>query len=191
MWRTTHAHACSPFLGWAKGVGARHVREWSAKIWLLALWWRGFLVSFYFLVAWLLSLEPYPITIRIWAVIGARVYRFVDNLYIGSRVLIGPWTWPYIRRLLGSAKPIAFEIMHRERANKFFVKRSHMTARDLVVDPAASTSSTLLLRRCRPCCFHQRRLLVCLISTHHLIWPHISVYLFGTGVLYLYNYAIR
>jgi hypothetical protein len=37
--------------------------------------------------------------------------------------------------------------------NKVFGKRSHATARDLVIDPAASTSSASLLRRRRPCCF--------------------------------------
>jgi hypothetical protein len=49
-----------------------------------------------------------------------------------------------------SPELFAFEILHRERANKVFGKRSHATARDLVVDPAASTSSTPLLRRRRP-----------------------------------------
>jgi hypothetical protein len=46
-----------------------------------------------------------------------------------------------------------FDILHRERANKVFGKRPHVTARDLVVepccfdiiDPAVSTSSSLLL----------------------------------------------
>jgi hypothetical protein len=44
-------------LGGAKGAGARHAREWSAEIRLLALRGRDFLLPFYFLVAWLLSLE--------------------------------------------------------------------------------------------------------------------------------------
>ena len=41
--------------GGAKGVGARHLREWSTKIRPLALWGRGFLLPFYFLVTWSLS----------------------------------------------------------------------------------------------------------------------------------------
>jgi hypothetical protein len=54
-----------------------------------------------------------------------------------------------------SLEPFAFEILHRERANKVFGKRPHATARDLlvepccvyvdVIDPAASMSSTLLI----------------------------------------------
>jgi hypothetical protein len=44
--------------------------------------------------------------------------------------------------------------------NKVFEKRSDATARDLVVDPANSTLSTLLLRCCLP---------VCLISMHLMI----------------------
>jgi hypothetical protein len=52
-----------------------------------------------------------------------------------------------------SAEPFAFEILHRERANKVFGKRPHATARDLLVEPccvdvidtAASISSTLLI----------------------------------------------
>jgi hypothetical protein len=44
--------------GGAKGAGARQAREWSAKIRALALRGRGFLLPFYFLVAWPLSLEP-------------------------------------------------------------------------------------------------------------------------------------
>jgi hypothetical protein len=51
-----------------------------------------------------------------------------------------------------SLKPVGFEILHRERANKVFEKRPHATAHDLlidpvvnvVIDPAASTSSILL-----------------------------------------------
>jgi hypothetical protein len=115
----------------------------------------------------------------------------VDNVQIGSWVLIGSRSWPYIRCLIASAKPIptqvtfsplltvvlpswfsssrsptciydrekrslksvAFEILHRERANKVFGKRSHATARNLIVDPIASTSSTLLLPHRRPCYF--------------------------------------
>jgi hypothetical protein len=54
--------ARSPGLAWAgrggvKGAGARHAREWSAEIRPLALQGRGFLLSFEFLVTWLLSLE--------------------------------------------------------------------------------------------------------------------------------------
>jgi hypothetical protein len=55
-------------------------------------------------------------------------------------------------------KPFAFEILHRERANKGFGKRPHVTARDLltsstpliplIINPAASTSSTLLIPAC-------------------------------------------
>jgi hypothetical protein len=55
-----HAHVrslASPGLAGAKGAGARHAREWSAKIWPLALWGRDFLLPFDFLVTWLLSLE--------------------------------------------------------------------------------------------------------------------------------------
>jgi hypothetical protein len=52
------ARARSPGLGGAKGAGARHAREWSAEIRPLALRGHGFLLSFEFLVAWLLSLEP-------------------------------------------------------------------------------------------------------------------------------------
>jgi hypothetical protein len=44
-------------LGGAKGAGARHAREWFAKIRPLALWGRDLLLPFEFLVAWLLSLE--------------------------------------------------------------------------------------------------------------------------------------
>jgi hypothetical protein len=40
-----------------RGAGARHAREWSAEIRPLALRGRDFLLPFYFLVAWLLSLE--------------------------------------------------------------------------------------------------------------------------------------
>ena len=52
----------SPRLAWpglagAKGAGARHGREWSTKIWPLALRGRGFLLPFEFLVTWLLSFE--------------------------------------------------------------------------------------------------------------------------------------
>jgi hypothetical protein len=65
-------------------------------------------------------------------------------------------------------EPLAFEILHRERANKVFEKRIHATARVLLIDPA-STSLTLLLRRCLPYCFHPRCLLVCLIITCHII----------------------
>jgi hypothetical protein len=43
-----------------------------------------------------------------------------------------------------SPEPIAFEILHRERANKVFGKRLHATARVLLVDPTTSTLSTLL-----------------------------------------------
>jgi uncharacterized RDD family membrane protein YckC len=51
VWRATCARARSPRLAWpgrggAKGAGARHVREWSAEIRPLALWGRGFLLSF-------------------------------------------------------------------------------------------------------------------------------------------------
>jgi hypothetical protein len=55
-----HARArslVSPRLAGAKGAGARHAREWSAKIRPLALRGRDFLLSFEFLVTWLLSLE--------------------------------------------------------------------------------------------------------------------------------------
>jgi hypothetical protein len=120
-----------------------------------------------------------------------RVYRFVDNVQIGSQIVIGLRTRPKIRRLVVSVKhiptqvrfspllttvspskfsssrpptciciqesrypePFAFEILHRKRANKVFGKRSHATARDLVIDPATSTASALLLRRHRPRCF--------------------------------------
>ena len=51
-----HARALvSPGLAWAKG--ARHAREWFAEIRPLALRGCGFLLSFEFLVTWLLSLE--------------------------------------------------------------------------------------------------------------------------------------
>jgi hypothetical protein len=53
-----HARAlASPRLAGAKGAGARHAREWSAKIRPLALRGRGFLLPFEFFVTWLLSLE--------------------------------------------------------------------------------------------------------------------------------------
>jgi hypothetical protein len=39
------------------GAGARHAREWSAKIQSLALRGCGFLLPVDFLVTWLLSLE--------------------------------------------------------------------------------------------------------------------------------------
>jgi hypothetical protein len=55
------------------------------------------------------------------------------------------------------------------RTHDMHVNGPHTTARDLFVDPAALTSSTLLLRHRRLCCFHSRRLPVCVISTHHLI----------------------
>jgi hypothetical protein len=67
-----------------------------------------------------------------------------------------------------SPESVAFEILHREKANKVFVKRLHANARVLLVHPA-STSWTLLLRCCRPYSFHPRRQPVCLISTHHMI----------------------
>ena len=65
-----HARArslASPRLAWpgrngagrggAKGVGARHAREWSAAIRPLALRGRDFLLPFDFLVTWLLRLS--------------------------------------------------------------------------------------------------------------------------------------
>ena len=36
----------------AMGAGARHLREWSAEIWILTLRKRGFLLLFLFLVTW-------------------------------------------------------------------------------------------------------------------------------------------
>jgi hypothetical protein len=39
------------------GAGARHAREWSAEIRPLALRGRGYLLSFDFLVSWLLRLS--------------------------------------------------------------------------------------------------------------------------------------
>jgi hypothetical protein len=62
-----HTHACSltsSGLDGAKGARARHAREWSAKIQHLALRGHDLFFPFYFLVAWLLSLELYPIAIR-------------------------------------------------------------------------------------------------------------------------------
>jgi hypothetical protein len=53
----TRARARWPGQAGAEGAGARHAREWSAEIRPLALWGRGFLLPFEFLVAWLLSLE--------------------------------------------------------------------------------------------------------------------------------------
>jgi hypothetical protein len=54
-------HACAlARLAWpgrAKGAGARHAREWSAEIRPLALRGRGYLLSFDFLVSWLLRLS--------------------------------------------------------------------------------------------------------------------------------------
>jgi hypothetical protein len=50
-------HVRSPGRGGAKGAGARHAREWSAKIRPFALQGRDFLLPFDFLVTWLLSLE--------------------------------------------------------------------------------------------------------------------------------------
>jgi hypothetical protein len=47
------ARARSP----GRGAGAWHAREWSTKIRPLALRGRDFLLPFYFLVGWLLSLE--------------------------------------------------------------------------------------------------------------------------------------
>jgi hypothetical protein len=57
-----HARARSFGLAWpgrggAKGTGARHAREWSAEIRPLALRGRGYLLSFDFLVSWLLRLS--------------------------------------------------------------------------------------------------------------------------------------
>jgi hypothetical protein len=57
-----HARARSPRLtspgrGGAKGAGARHAREWSAKIRPLALRGRGYLLPFDFLVSLLLRLS--------------------------------------------------------------------------------------------------------------------------------------
>jgi hypothetical protein len=43
--------------GGAKGAGARHAREWSAEILPLALRGRGYLLTFDFLVSWLLRLS--------------------------------------------------------------------------------------------------------------------------------------
>jgi hypothetical protein len=48
-------HVYARSLAWAKGAGARHAREWSAEI--PPLRGRDFLLSFEFLVTWLLSLE--------------------------------------------------------------------------------------------------------------------------------------
>jgi hypothetical protein len=50
-----HARARSPGRGGAEG--ARHAREWSAEIRPLALWGRGYLLPFDFLVSWLLRLS--------------------------------------------------------------------------------------------------------------------------------------
>jgi hypothetical protein len=45
-------------LAWpGQGAGARHAREWSAEIRPLALWGRGYLLPFDFLVSWLLRLS--------------------------------------------------------------------------------------------------------------------------------------
>jgi hypothetical protein len=46
-----------PGRGGAKGAGARYAREWSAEIRPLALRGRGYLLSFDFLVSWLLRLS--------------------------------------------------------------------------------------------------------------------------------------
>jgi hypothetical protein len=58
-------HARARSLAWpglagragAKGAGIRHAREWSAKIWPVALRGRGYLLPFDFLVSWLLRLS--------------------------------------------------------------------------------------------------------------------------------------
>jgi hypothetical protein len=46
-----------PGRGGAKGAGTRHAREWSTEIRPLALRGRSFLLSFEFLVTWMLSLK--------------------------------------------------------------------------------------------------------------------------------------
>jgi hypothetical protein len=46
-----------PKSGPSLGAGARHAREWSAKIRPLALRGRGYLLPFDFLVSWLLRLS--------------------------------------------------------------------------------------------------------------------------------------
>jgi hypothetical protein len=51
------ARLAGPGRGGAKGAGARHAREWSAEIRPLALRGRGYLLSFDFLVSWLLRLS--------------------------------------------------------------------------------------------------------------------------------------
>jgi hypothetical protein len=51
------ARLASPGRARAKGAGARHAREWSAKIRALALRGRGYLLPFDFLVSWLLRLS--------------------------------------------------------------------------------------------------------------------------------------
>jgi hypothetical protein len=59
VWRATRALArlAWPGRAGAKGAGARHAREWSAKIRPLALRGRGYLLPFDFLVSWLLRLS--------------------------------------------------------------------------------------------------------------------------------------
>jgi hypothetical protein len=64
VWRATRARARSPRLAWPgragpgrRAKGAQHVREWSAEIRPLALRGRGYLLSFDFLVSWLLRLS--------------------------------------------------------------------------------------------------------------------------------------
>jgi hypothetical protein len=53
-----HARSlASPGMVGAKGAGARHAREWSAKIRPLALHGRDFLLPFDFLVTWLFAIK--------------------------------------------------------------------------------------------------------------------------------------
>ena len=77
--RTHSPRRAGPGRGGVKYAGTRHPREWSAEIRLLALWGRGFLLLFLFLVAWLLGLRdmegPVGFLIRLQReVVGSPIY---------------------------------------------------------------------------------------------------------------------
>jgi hypothetical protein len=80
------------------------------------------------------------------------IFVSAHNCAVIVVLFIRPPTCIYARESR-SPEPFAFEILHRQRANKVFGKRPHATARDRVIepccfdviDPTASTSSTLLL----------------------------------------------
>jgi hypothetical protein len=62
-----------------------------------------------------------------------------------------------------SLEPVAYKILHRERANKV-LGSVHMTARVVLVDPATLITSTVLLQHRRSYCFHPRLFMISLLG---------------------------